>query len=687
MSKKKDREKTSTPVTESAEELYENAPCGYVSFLTDGTIFNINKTLLSWLGYSREEVVHIKKFNSLFKIGGKIFFETHFFPLIRIQGFIKEINFDIVRKDTSTFPGLLNVNEITSGENVPKTYRATIFDITDRKLYETELLEARKKAELTSAARAEFLATISHEIRTPLNAILGIGNLIQDTGLNQQQKEYARILLLSSENLLGLVNNLLDLSKIEAGKVKLEKKSFDLAELIEVLVTTYEIKAKQKNIRFLTDFEENLPTALIGDPVKINQILTNLIGNAIKFTDQGFVKLHISTIKKDKDHALLQFKVSDTGIGIEPGKLQMIFREFSQASYQINLNYGGSGLGLNISQKLLLLYGSEMKVSSEPGKGSAFFFELELKLNKTQIKKEKKSSKEITPQLFESARVLIVDDNPTNIFITSEYLKGWNLSYDSVQSGRQAIEAVQNRVYELVLMDLHMPEMDGYETARTIRKLQITHQPVIIALSASGRGDVNIKQRRAGINDYVPKPFRPEELFEALAHHLKVSKIEPENIIPPESGEETEGEEGKKNNEKKIPVDVQKGKYISFDLSRFIQMAHNHPATLEKFITNTAKAFEGYKETFKLAAAKRSSEEIKELFHKSTMSIFYIQANNLTRLLEESIDFFSDVPEDPATVEKKVQEILVEFDTIINGLKSIDASDLLEQTNSLQSRK
>lgn len=678
MSKKKDRAKPSAPVTESAEELYENAPCGYVSFLTDGTIFNINKTLLSWLGYSREEVLHKKKFNSLFKIGGKIFFETHFFPLIRIQGFIKEINFDIVRKDKSTFPGLLNVNEISDGEKVLKTYRATIFDITDRKLYETELLEARKKAELTSAARAEFLATISHEIRTPLNAILGIGNLIQDTKLNQQQKEYARILLLSSENLLGLVDNLLDLSKIEAGKVKLEKRSFDLAELIEVLVTTYDVKAQQKSIQLITDFEENLPTDFIGDPVKINQILTNLIGNAIKFTDQGFVKLHIKTVKKDKDYAVLQFKVSDTGIGIEPDKLQTIFSEFSQASYQISLNYGGTGLGLNISQKLLQLYGSEMEVSSEPGKGSVFLFELELKLNKAAVKKNKRSPKENAPQLFESARVLIVDDNPTNLFITSEYLKGWNLSYDSVQSGREAIESVQDKAYEIVLLDLHMPEMDGYETAKVIRKLNLPKQPVIIALSASGRGDIKMKQRRAGINDYVPKPFRPEELFETLAHYLEISKNEPRNAIPRDSGEDLEGEKGKKNNRKKIPVDVQKGKYPSFDLSRFIQMANNRSANLEKFITSTAKSFEGYKETFELAAANRSSEKIKELFHKSTMSIFYIQANNLTRLLEECMEIFSDVPENQTAIKKKVQEVLDEFDKIVNGLKSVDVRDLLK---------
>ena len=400
MSGRKNIKRSGIIPVETAEELYENAPCGYVSFTTDGTIFNINNTLLSWLGFSKKEVINIKKFNSLFKIGGKIFFETHFFPLIRIQGFIKEINFDIVRKDQSTFPGLLNVNEIAGAGAGPKTYRATVFDITDRKVYENELLEAKKKAESASRAKAEFLSTISHEIRTPLNAILGIGNLIQKTPLNEQQEEYARILLLSSESLLGLVNNLLDLSKIEAKKVKLEQKPFDLADLVEVLVTSFEVKASEKGIDLLTDFEEDLPRDLIGDQVKLNQILTNLLGNAIKFTDSGYVKLKITTIEKEANNAVLRFEVSDTGMGIPEDKLETIFSEFAQASYEVNLNYGGTGLGLTISQKLLQLYDSEMRLESEKGKGSVFSFDIKFQRNEGQSKKWRIASKKGTPQTF-----------------------------------------------------------------------------------------------------------------------------------------------------------------------------------------------------------------------------------------------------------------------------------------------
>ncbi len=353
----------------------------------------------------------------------------------------------------------------------------------------------------------------------------------------------------------------------------------------------------------------------------------------------------------------------------------MIFREFSQVSYEINLHYGGSGLGLNISQKLLQLHGSEMQVSSEAGKGSIFSFEVKLGVNKEQAKKSRRISKEQTPQLFKSARLLIVDDNPTNIFIISEYLQQWNLSYDSVGSGREAIEAVQNSQFELVLLDLHMPGMDGYETAKAIRNLSLSSQPVIIALSASGRGDVNIKQKRAGINDYVPKPFRPAELFDALAHHLEVVKNEPEKTVPKETVEE----EGKTEGETKVQDTVKYGKHPSFNIARFIKMANNQPDYLDKFLTNTANAFEQYKKTFEKAAAKNSAEELGELFHKSTMSIYYVQANILTGLMEDALELFSEATVDPAQRDKKVLEVSTEFDIVINGLRSIDPHDLLQQ--------
>ncbi len=669
-------------ITETAEELYENAPCGYVSFLTDGTIFNINTTLLSWLNFTKAEVIYLKKFPELFKIGGQIFFETHFFPLIRMQGFIQEINFDIVRKDRSSFPGLINVIEIPAKEENPLTYRATIFDITDRKKYEKELMAAKKKAEEDSHAKAEFLSTISHEIRTPLHAILGIGNLLNKTHLNEDQKEYARILLLSSENLLGLVNNLLDLSKIEAQKVKLEKRAFNLNNLVKMLQQTFKVKAAEKNIDLLVEVAENSPQELIGDPVKLSQILTNLIGNAIKFTKKGSVFIIIDHLETVKNKSLLSFKVRDTGIGIPKNKLEAVFQEFSQASYDVGMEYGGTGLGLTISQKLLHLHKSEMKVHSIEGQGSEFSFDIWYKVSKNSS-----SSKDTTidildikdQQIFKSARVLVVDDNPANIYITAQFLNEWKLENDSAQSGLQAIEMVKKKHFDLILLDLHMPKMNGYETSKEIRALKLEKQPIIIALSATDRGEINYKMRKAGFNDHVPKPFQPEKLLEMLVHYLHNTDhtvMKNYNVIEALATEEHEDHEDFEEL-KKEALELPQNQSPSFDVSKFVKMANSNALYLDKFIKSTLDALITYEQEFLEAVNANSEEMLGNLIHKSTMSIFYIQANTLNKIMEEIRALIAKGDNEEVALQEKLLECTAEFKKIIEGLKGLKASEIL----------
>lgn len=506
---------------ESNEELYENAPCGYITFLADGTILKINNTLLHLLEYKKKkEVVEVRKIQDFFKIGGRIYFETHFFPLIKMQGFIKEINFDLLKKDGSFFPALLNVDQISVIEENSVIYRASVLDITNRKNYEKVLLEGREKAEDATRAKAEFLSTISHEIRTPLNAIVGIGNLIQQTSLDAMQRKYAGILQHSSSNLLELVNNLLDLSKLEADKVKMEESDFSLNNLLEVLLESFKPRAKERKVELKMDCPGTLQGELLGDPVKLNHILTNLLGNAIKFTKEGHVKLKVKEIDKTEKDILLQFTVCDTGMGIPKNKLKKIFLEFSQASYDVNLEYGGSGLGLTICQKLLQMQGSKMMVKSEEGKGSEFSFNLKFKFStKTSASKNEKSR--LTELLSATgARVLVVDDSSINLFITSQYLKSWGLAHDTVDSGEAALKNVKEFEYDIVLLDLQMPKMNGFQTSEAIRKLNPNPTPVIIALSGSARGEVDPEMKKAGINASVPKPFDPAHLQELMLHFL-----------------------------------------------------------------------------------------------------------------------------------------------------------------------
>ncbi len=644
---------------ESAEDLYENAPCGYISFLTDGTIFKLNSTLLDMLGYQKEDVVKKKKLIDLFRIGGKIYFETHFFPLVKMQGFVKEINFDLVRKDGSYFPALINVDQVTNPKANNVVYRASILDISDRKKYEKVLIEAREKAERATRAKAEFLSTISHEIRTPLNAIVGIGNLFDRTPLDNIQREYSKILRASSGNLLELVNNLLDLSKLEAQKVKLEKRSFDLKELLEVLVHTFKIRAEEKKLRLEADLPTNLPHHLLGDPVKLNQVLTNLLGNAIKFTNSGYVKLRILVISQELKDIHLKFIIEDSGIGIPKDKLDVIFQEFSQASYDVSLEFGGTGLGLNISQKLLKMHESELKVESEEGKGSIFSFELNYKLSSHANMRNKKRA--VTEILRKSAaKILVVDDNTTNLFIISEYLQGWGLDHTTVSSGNEAIEAFKREPFDVVLMDLHMPRMDGYEASAKINELNLDFKPAIIALSASGRGDVNFKMKRSGIDAYVPKPFDPLELQEVIisllnrggAKHLQELKMNDDPV--------------KASFQEILNADKQP----SYNVSRYLNLAAHNPIILNKLIRNAVESLYQFRDEFKTAVVKESHEMLGELIHKNTMTLHYIEAQGLTALLNDCQEYLQKGDMDPHALNLKKGLVMDEFEKVISGLES-----------------
>lgn len=363
---------------ESLEELYENAPCGYVSTWPDGTFAKMNATFLRWIGAEREELLAGKRFQDMLIIGGKIFYETHYAPLLAMQGFVNEIAFDLKCRDGRQLPVLVSTVQKRDAYGTPILNRTTIFNATDRRAYEQELLQARRKAEQAIDVKSRFLATVSHEIRTPLTAIDLATQALLRMNKQPNQERYLRVLQLSSQNLLALVNDILDFSKIEAGMVELEESPFNLRELARTIIMRLEPKAEEKDISLQLELDDRLPDQVLGDPTKIGQVLTNLLGNAIKFTKQGYTKLSIVLQELHADTVVLDISVEDTGIGIPPDRLAHIFEEFAQASGDISVMYGGTGLGLAISRKLLQLYGCEIQVQSTPGIGSIFFFSITL---------------------------------------------------------------------------------------------------------------------------------------------------------------------------------------------------------------------------------------------------------------------------------------------------------------------
>jgi PAS domain S-box-containing protein len=363
---------------ESAEDLYEHAPCGYLSTLPDGTIVRVNHTLVEWTGVPREVLLNDAKFQGLLTVGSRIYYETHYAPLLRMQGFANEIALEVVREDGRTLPVLVNSRQKRDAAGTPLFNRITLFDWTDRRRYERELLFARRKAEQVAKDKADLLAMLSHDIRNPLNALMGVVQLLDRGDLSEQQRRYMRLLKSSSEHMLNLLNHVLELSRAESSTFTLAETPFSLRGVVDDVVSTFDAAAREKGLTVRSAIAEGVPPTAIGDPVAIRQILTNLVGNAVKFTSVGSVTITVGTREIGTDAVTFAIAVSDTGIGIAPDVIDRIFDEFAQASYETTMRFGGSGLGLTITRRLLALYGSTVQVESVPGEGSTFSFDLRL---------------------------------------------------------------------------------------------------------------------------------------------------------------------------------------------------------------------------------------------------------------------------------------------------------------------
>jgi len=396
--------------------------------------------------------------------------------------------------------------------------------IIKAKELEKQLIVSKDVAEKAAQTKAQFLSTMSHEIRTPMNAVIGFTHLLLQMDPRPDQSEYLRLLKFSAENLLVLINDILDFSKIEAGKVEFEEADFLIKELISNIRLALLQKAQEKDIQLKLLIDHDLPDIVKGDPVRLGQILTNLISNAVKFTYSGKITITASLNKKVTDYTIVDFEVADTGIGIADDRINHIFESFTQASSDTTRKFGGTGLGLTITKKLLELMGSEIKVKSEPGKGSVFYFSLKLKNSDTIFVNNAGNQLSVEEKSLKGVKILIAEDNQINVILAKQYMKLWDVECDIAENGAIALALVQTNNYDMVLMDLQMPEMDGYETTIAIRKLpaeKFKNLP-IIALTASAMLDIKDKAFVVGMNDYVSKPFNPNELYKKIVFYANV---------------------------------------------------------------------------------------------------------------------------------------------------------------------
>jgi PAS domain S-box-containing protein len=364
---------------EDVADLYENAPCGYFSAIDDGTIVKSNATFLKMTGYSREQLVGRRRMSDVLTIGGRILFETHLRPLLRLQGFLREVALDLACQDGGHLPVLLNATERRSPAADTTVLRVMVIDATERRMYERELLLARRKAEEAARARSELISMVSHDVRAPLGAALTAAAMLEASGPTAKQQRYVGIMQSSIAQAVALLNSTLDLSALEGGRTVLREKPLDLRDLIDQVAAHAALAAAQKpDLEVKSSVADAVPALLVADRPKLAQVLTNLLTNAVKFTEKGVVSVVVYARAVTAESATLECVVTDTGIGIPADRLPHIFEEFTQASEDIADAYGGTGLGLAIARKLLLLYRSDLHVTSAVGQGTTFSFTLKL---------------------------------------------------------------------------------------------------------------------------------------------------------------------------------------------------------------------------------------------------------------------------------------------------------------------
>ncbi|MBL7941585.1 MAG: response regulator [Flavobacteriales bacterium] len=479
---------------------------------TDGVVFDVNDQALFMFGYSREQLIdhdfRMLRKNALTQ--GEIFVARSEFE----KGKFWTTTRELIHADGQILTCRISVVQIAKKGREFLVYRVT--DMTDAIENEKKLLHAKEEAEKATRAKSHFVATVSHEIRTPLNGVIGMASVLRQTDLDHEQKSMVETILSSGNDLVNMINEVLDFSKIESGRMELQSESTDFRKTLFEVTELFNANARMKNLSLQLDIHADVPQIIFVDGGRIRQVLRNLLSNAVKFTDYGHIMVRCRVISRMRDQVIMEVEVEDSGIGIPESQIGQLFQAFSQLDNKSNRRFRGSGLGLAISRQLMTLLNGSISVKSIPGKGSLFSVIFPAQLAESEVK----LPDPVLPEPQEMPghlRVLIAEDNEVNQMVLLQMLTRAGLKPDVAESGQTAVNMIRERGYDIVLMDLQMPGVDGLQAARMVRDdVRIDPKPTIVAISANNSDDDRKTCEMAGMQFFLPKPFTLEQLYAVL---------------------------------------------------------------------------------------------------------------------------------------------------------------------------
>ena len=533
----------------------------------------------------------------------------------------------VLHQDGHTIP-IYASSTILQGEQQQEIgYAFVCFDMSVQVRVKDRLQKAKAKAEKAAVAKQDFLSTMSHEIRTPLNVVIGMARLLMDEDPKPEQVEYLKSLQFSANNLLVIINDILDFSKIEAGKVKLETINFSIHEVVEGVINAFIFRAEEKKIALKFVIDEAVPERIVGDQVRLTQVLNNLVSNAIKFTEQGFVSIHVKALNHQDKHTDISFEVRDSGIGIGQDKIRTIFNSFTQATTDTTRKFGGTGLGLTICKRLVELQGGSIQVKSKEGIGSNFGFTLTYREADQQVSQ---SILEHEVYQLSGIRLLLVEDNPSNRMVACSFLGKMGVQVTIAEHGAEALRLVQVHDFDIILMDLQMPKMDGYEATRAIRQLQGSYKNLpIIALTADAISDTKNRVLKAGMNDYLSKPFNPNALYQKISDNLNISDALPE--MPEEE-------------------DI-------LTLYDIVEKYNNDNTFVIRLLESLRASFVMFAQQVVASVADNNLHELRRVIHKLLPSIHMVENKELLQQLDQLKEALAEDQADAAQVKELVQAV------------------------------